>query len=157
MKAVMIEELANRIKRRVVSGEGVFKSDYCEFDELSALFDQEVRIYMFLDQPFKLGVSNRQLKLLQEFLSLNEDSLDVVKNALLGHWDNGSDYWDCDIELQNGEDAYKRSQLGGLFIMQEDHCWGNEASQIRFNVPWDTEHGAGVFIRDGRINGFGDL
>jgi hypothetical protein len=122
----------------------------------SRLFPHPVRIRLFLDQPLQEGISPRQLRLIRGFLEM-ETGLDQIKQALYDHWDNNSDFWAVDLELETPEDAYAHSTLSGLLINHEHHWWGPNASQLRYTVAWDPAHGAGVFIRDGKVDGFGDL
>jgi hypothetical protein len=129
---------------------------YCEIKMMSQLFPDPVRISLYLDQPLEEGICQRQLRLIREFVEMTT-GLEKIKQALYDHWDNNSDYWAVDVDVQTAEDAFALSTLIGLSIHDRDHWWGPHASQLRFSVAWDPEHGAGVFIRDGQVGEFGDL
>ena len=113
-------EIAQKIADLKERGEGVFKSDHCEFSLFSALFSREIEVYIFLDQPFDLGISDRQISLLEAFFALDESALNLVKARLFEHWDNGSDYWEFDIDVDGPEDAYQRSSDPGLFLVSKN-------------------------------------
>jgi hypothetical protein len=153
---VDLHEFSKTVLANVVHATKIADWDYCEINMMSQLFPDPVRISLYLDQPLEEGISDRQLRLIREFVDMTS-GLDEIKQALYDHWDNNSDYWAVDVDVETPEDAFALSTLVGLSIQDRDHWWGPNASQLRFSVAWDPEHGAGVFIRDGQVGEFGDL
>ena len=86
-----------------------------------------------------------------------QNGIEGVKKALYDHWDSNSDYRFVEVAIETPDDAYTVATLSSLMIRDEDHWWGSNTSQLRFLVPWGPEHNAGVFIRNGKVDGFGDL
>ena len=150
-----LSDFSQTVLESIVHSTRIGDRDYCEIEMLARLFPERVSIRIYLDQPLAEGLSERQLRLIREFVAM-ESGLEEIKQALFDHWDNNSDYWSVDVDVAMPADAYARSKFVGLVISHEDHWWGPDASQLRFSVPWDPEHGAGVFIRAGKIAGFGD-
>ena len=150
-----MSEFSQMVMENIVHSTRMGDIDYCEIEVMSGLCPEKVRICIYLDQPLDKGISDRQLHLINEFVEM-KTGIDEIKQILYDHWDNNSDYWYVDVDIETPEDAYTLSTFKSLVINRIDHWWGPNASQLRFSVPWDPEHGAGVFIRDGKIGEFGD-
>jgi hypothetical protein len=151
-----LQEFSRKVMANLVHTTQIAGLDYCEIKMMSRLFPDPVSIRLYLDQPLHEGISDRQLGLIGEFVEMTT-GLEEIKQALYDHWDNNSDYWCVDVDVETPEDAFVLSTINGLLIESIDHWWGPNASQLRFSVAWDPEHGAGVFIRDGQVGEFGDL
>ncbi len=83
--------------------------------------------------------------------------LERIKEELFLHWENCADFASSDTDYVDSNATFFASEFLGLLIMHKEHCWDSDASQLRFKVPWDPEHGAGVFVRGGAVAEFGDV
>lgn len=152
-----LEELVEYVKTIAQDPHGSSESDYCDFPIHSPLLGADIRVSVFLDQPIKLGLSERQQRQIHGFVQM-QGGLNLIKQALYDHWENNNDYWAVEVEVNDANHAYDLSKLSSLMIMSVDGTpWEPDECQLRFEVPWDPEHGAGVIIKNGRVTGFGDL
>ncbi len=91
-------------------------------------------------------VSERQLVALNHLLALGPDRLGELRGPLHDSWDDHDAWLDRDL---TPDQALETAAAASLLLHDQDSELADWAV-LRFDVPWDPEHGVGIYFDGSR-------